>query len=45
MIYEDESEMNKVLGKLEDNSFILEQKKKLSQTKKQILQLKKKWAL
>lgn len=45
MVYENEAEMDTVLGKLEDNGFINDQKKQLAKLKKQTLQLKKTWGL
>lgn len=45
MVYENEAEMDTVLGKLEDNGFINDQKKQLAKLKKQTLQLKKSWGL
>lgn len=45
MVYENEAEMDTVLGKLEDNGFINDQKKQLTNLKKQTLQLKKTWGL
>jgi hypothetical protein len=45
MIYENEAEMDTVLGKLEDNGFINDQKKQLAKLKKQTLQLKKNWEI
>lgn len=43
MVYESIGEMNEVLGKLEENSFIKEQIKELQAFKKEIQQLKKKF--
>jgi hypothetical protein len=45
MVYENDAEMDSVLGKLEDNGFINDQKKQLAKLKKQTLQLKKTWGL
>jgi hypothetical protein len=42
MVYDDVDEMNEVVGKLEDNSFILEQNEELKTFRKMIGQLKKK---
>jgi len=41
MVYENFAEMNEVVGKLEDNSFINQQIKELSSFKKEILAIKK----
>jgi hypothetical protein len=41
MIYENEEEMNAVIGKLEDNSFINDQKKELEKFKNSVTQLKR----
>ena len=45
MVYESFEEMNKVIGKLEDNSFIQYQEKELKSFKKEIASLKKKMKL
>jgi hypothetical protein len=45
MTYENQSEMNIVLGNLENNSFINEQRKEFNSMKKGILQILKKWKL
>jgi hypothetical protein len=45
MVYESFEEMNKVIGKLEDNSFIQYQEKELKNFKKEIALLKKKMKL
>lgn len=45
MVYESTGEMNEVLGKLEDNSFIKHQIAELKGFKKEILSLKKKFRL
>ncbi len=45
MIYDNQVEMDKVLGKLESNSFITEQHKEFEKMKKEIRQLIKKWKL
>lgn len=45
MMFETAEEMNKVVGKLEDNSFIKDQIKELQNFKKQITELKKKFKL
>ena len=42
MAYDDEAEMNEVVGKLEDNSFIIEQTKELKKFKKMVSLGKKK---
>ncbi len=42
MVYDDVEEMNEVVGKLEDNSFILEQNEELKTFKKMIALVKKK---
>lgn len=44
MVYETTAEMNKVLGKLEDNSFIKQEKAALEQYKKTIASLSKKFS-
>jgi hypothetical protein len=41
MVYENEAEMNAVVGSLKDNGFILEQNKALSNLEKQLMILKK----
>lgn len=41
MVYEDQAEMNEVIGKLEDNSFIKQQLAALSQFKKEITGIRK----
>jgi hypothetical protein len=41
MVYENFAEMNAVVGKLEDNSFIKDQNESLSIFKKEIEQIKK----
>jgi hypothetical protein len=41
MVYENEAEMNKVIGSIENNSFILEQNELLDQLKLNITILKK----
>jgi len=43
MVYETNAEMNKVLGKLEDNSFIKQERAALDQYKKTIAALTKKF--
>jgi hypothetical protein len=43
MVYETNAEMNKVLGRLEDNSFIKQEKAALEQYKKTIAALSKKF--
>ncbi|NML21005.1 DUF4954 family protein [Pseudoflavitalea sp. G-6-1-2] len=43
MVYETTAEMNKVLGKLEDNGFIKQEKASLEEYKKTIASLAKKW--
>lgn len=45
MVYESEEEMNKVIGSLEDNSFIIHQKKELTNFKKEIASIKKRFQL
>jgi hypothetical protein len=45
MVYENKAEMNAVVGKLEENSFIKQQMEELTQFKKEMLALKKKWKL
>lgn len=45
MVYESQEEMNKVIGTLEDNSFIQSQMKGLDALKKEVRSLKKKWSL
>jgi len=45
MVYENNEEMNNVIGKLEDNPFINEQKAEMALYKKQTLALVKKWKL
>ena len=45
MIYENEAEMNKVLGSMDDNAFIREQKEKTAHLKKAVQQLIKSWKL
>ncbi len=45
MVYESFGEMNEVVGKLEDNSFILQQNVELTNFKKEIASLKKKLKL
>lgn len=45
MVYESFAEMNTVVGKLEDNSFIKEQVANLAATKKDIIAIKKKFSL
>ncbi len=42
MVYDDVEEMNEVVGKLEDNSFIIEQNEELKKFKKMIALVKKK---
>ncbi len=42
MAYDDEAEMNEVVGKLEDNAFIIEQNVELKKFRKMIVQVKKK---
>jgi hypothetical protein len=41
MVYENESEMNAVIGSLKDNSFIKDQQEALSKLEIKILDLKK----
>jgi GTP:adenosylcobinamide-phosphate guanylyltransferase len=41
MVYENEAEMNAVVGSLKDNGFINDQNKALSNLEKQILSIKK----
>ena len=41
MVYENEAEMNAVVGSLKDNSFILEQNKALRNLEKQLMAIKK----
>lgn len=45
MVYESVEEMNKVIGTLEDNSFIQSQMKAMDEMKKEIRSLSKKWGL
>jgi hypothetical protein len=45
MVFENQTEMNKVLGKLDENSFIIEQRKEMDDMNKQIKQIIKKWKL
>lgn len=45
MVYESVEEMNKVIGTLEDNSFIQSQMKATDEMKKEIRSLSKKWGL
>jgi hypothetical protein len=45
MVYENNEEMIKVIGRLEDNSFIQEQMKKSDLFKKEVRSLIKKWKL
>lgn len=45
MVYETAAEMNKVVGKLEDNSFIRQERAALDAYKKTIQQLVRKWQL
>lgn len=45
MVYDNEEEMVNVLGKIEDNSFINEQRKNLEMLKKNINSITKKWKL
>ena len=45
MVYENNEEMNNVIGKLEDNQFIKEQIAEMATYKKQTLALVKKWKL
>ncbi|MDF2189971.1 DUF4954 family protein [Paraflavitalea sp. CAU 1676] len=45
MVYETKEAMNKVIGKLEDNSFIKQEKAALETYKKTIQQLARKWQL
>ncbi len=45
MVYENFAEMNEVIGKLEDNSFINQQIKELNNFKKDILSIKKRFKL
>lgn len=45
MVYESVDEMNKVIGTLEDNSFIQLQMKAMDEMKKEIRSLSKKWGL
>ena len=45
MIYNNKSEMDNVLGKIEDNSFIKEQQEGLENMKQQVSQIIKKWKL
>jgi hypothetical protein len=45
MVYSNKKEMENVIGKLEDNSFITEQKNQFEKTKKETLALIKKWKL
>ena len=44
MVYDNEDEMNAVIGKLEDNSFIKEQEQELKRFKKQVAAVKKQLA-
>ena len=45
MIYNNKSEMDNVLGKIENNSFIAEQQESLEEMKQQVAQIIKKWKL
>jgi hypothetical protein len=45
MVYENEAEMVNVLGKIEDNSFIKEQRSNLEAMKKNINSISRKWKL
>ncbi len=45
MVYDNESEMNEVLGKLEKNEFIISQQKKFQKTKSNINKLIRDWKL
>jgi hypothetical protein len=45
MVYDSKAEMNKVIGSLEDNSFIQSQMKELDLLKKEVRLLVKKWGL
>ncbi|RFM29168.1 DUF4954 family protein [Deminuibacter soli] len=45
MVFDTQEEMDKVMGKLEDNSFILQQKKELRLFKEKIAALKLRWQL
>ena len=45
MVYNNKKEMESVVGKLEDNSFIKEQKEAFEKTKKEVTLLIKKWKL
>ena len=45
IVYESFAEMNTVLGKLEDNSFITQQLEELVSFKKEIIALKKSWKI
>jgi hypothetical protein len=45
MTYENEAEMNKVLGSMDNNTFILDQNVKTGQLKKAVQQLIKSWKL
>ncbi len=42
MVYENQQEMDAVLGKLEDNSFIIQQREEFENYKKQVEQVMKK---
>jgi hypothetical protein len=45
MVYNNKHEMDKVLGKLEDNSFIIDQEAKFKSEAKKIQSLIRKWKL
>lgn len=45
MVYDNNQEMNKVIGKLDDNTFIKDQQAELQQMKKAVNALIKKWKL
>lgn len=45
MVYDTQAEMDQVMGKLEDNSFIRQQQEELKQFKEKVAALKKQWQL
>jgi len=45
MVYENQAEMDQVLGKLDDNHFIIQQEKESKEYKSQVLDLIQKWQL
>jgi hypothetical protein len=44
MVYDTEAEMEKVIGKLKDNSFILQQQEELKAFRKQVAELSTRFA-